>query len=43
MIQNVTRDKLYPEGKPVDLEEEFGVEKIGPNLYRGKKTNSKTR
>lgn len=41
MIQNVTRDKLYPEGKPVDLEEEFGVEKIGPNLYRGKKPIAK--
>ncbi|EMG50689.1 Acyl-CoA thioesterase Tes2p, putative [Candida maltosa Xu316] len=41
MIDAITRDVNYPKGEAVDLEIEFGVDKIGPNLYRGRRPIAK--
>lgn len=36
MIENIS-EANYPQNQAIDLESEFGVEKIGINLYRGKR------
>ncbi|KAL6452372.1 tesB Acyl-CoA thioesterase 2 [Candida maltosa Xu316] len=41
MIPSITEPSNYPVGEPVDLEAQFGVDKVGPNLYRGRRPIAK--